>query len=107
MDLTQKKCVACEGDVKPLNENEIKAFLGYLKTPWEVLDSKKIRKEFKFKDFKEAMVFVNNVADIAESEGHHPDISIFYNKVTIELWTHVIGGLFENDFIVAAKIEKL
>ncbi len=107
MDLTQKKCVACEGAEKPLNEREIKAFLSYLKTPWEVLDNKKIRKEFKFRDFKEAMNFVNKVADIAESEGHHPDISIFYNKVVIELWTHAINGLFENDFIVAAKIEKL
>ena len=107
MDLTQKKCVACEGDVKPLAEREIKAFLGYLKTPWEVLDNKKIRREFRYKGFKQAMAFVNKVAEIAESEGHHPDIHIFYNKVIIELWTHAIGGLSENDFIVAAKIEQV
>ena len=78
-----------------------------LKLPWEVVDNKKIRHEFKFKDFKEAMAFINKVAEIAESEGHHPDIHIFYNKVTIELWTHFIGGLHENDFIVASKIELI
>lgn len=60
-----------------------------------------------FKDFKEAMSFVNNVAGIAEEEGHHPDILIHYNKVTLTLWTHFIGGLHENDFIIAAKINSL
>ena len=70
-------------------------------------DSKTIRKEFKFKDFVRAMAFVDQVADVAESEGHHPDIRIHYNRVVIELTTHAIGGLSENDFIVAAKIERL
>lgn len=65
----------------------------------------KIERVFKFSDFKEAMVFVNKVADIAEGEGHHPDIGISYNKVTIVLWTHAIGGLSLNDFILAAKID--
>lgn len=70
-------------------------------------DSKKISREFKFADFKEAMVFVNKIADIAESEGHHPDIHIFYNRVIIELWTHAVNGLSENDFILAAKINAI
>lgn len=74
---------------------------------WKVVDDKKITKEFKFKDFKEAMVFVNNIADIAEAEGHHPDIYIFYNLVRIELSTHAVHGLSENDFILAAKIDGL
>lgn len=71
---------------------------------WTCMDNKKIQKKFSFPDFLAAMTFVNRVADIAEQEGHHPDIHIFYNKVTIELSTHSIGGLSKNDFIVAAKI---
>ena len=70
-------------------------------------DSKKISREFKFKDFKKTMVFVNKVADIAEAEGHHPDMLVSYGKVAIELSTHAIGGLSENDFIVASKINRL
>jgi len=75
--------------------------------PGWMLDEKgqKISKEFKFKDFIGAINFVNYIAEIAESEGHHPDIKINYNKVLLELWTHAIGGLSENDFIVAAKID--
>lgn len=68
-------------------------------------DAKKILREYKFKDFIGAMNFVNAVADIAEMEGHHPNIHIYYNKVRVELTTHAIGGLSENDFIVAAKID--
>lgn len=73
---------------------------------WELKEDK-IERKFEFKDFKEAMAFVNKVADIAESEGHHPDIEIKYNKVEIELSTHAIDGLSENDFIVAAKIDRV
>lgn len=67
-------------------------------------DFKKISREFKFKNFKEAMAFVNQVAEIAETEGHHPDLHIYYNRVNIELQTHAVNGLSENDFILAAKI---
>lgn len=67
----------------------------------------KIKKSFKFKDFNEAMRFVNEVARIAEEEGHHPNIYIFYNRVELELYTHAIKGLFENDFILAAKIDRI
>jgi len=106
-NLALKKCVPCEGGVDPFNETKIKQYLGYLSKPWTVTDNKKISYEFKFKDFKEAMDFVNKVAEIAEEEQHHPDIYIFYNKVRIELWTHAINGLSENDFILATKIELL
>lgn len=105
--LSDKKCVACEGGTPPLTSEKVKEYVAELGGGWEILDEKKIKKDFKFKDFKEAMVFVNKVAEIAESEGHHPDVHIFYNKVIIELWTHAVGGLSENDFIVAAKIDKL
>lgn len=105
--LSDKKCVACEGGVPPLNEKEIQEYLGQIKAGWKVLDDKKITKDFKLKDFNEAMEFVNKVASIAEEEGHHPDMHIFYNKIKIELWTHAINGLSENDFILAAKIDKI
>ena len=107
MSLIQKKCVPCEGGLPPLSAEKIKGYLAQLKNPWEVLDNKKIRREFVFGGFKEAVVFVNKVAEIAEQENHHPDIHIFYRKVVIELWTHAVGGLSENDFILAAKIEAL
>lgn len=69
--------------------------------------SHKLRKQFKFKDFKEAIAFVNRIAKIAEEEQHHPDIYVFYNKVQVELFTHAVGGLSENDFIMAKKIDLL
>lgn len=116
MKLTKKKCVPCEatyrtvrgeGGVLPLTTEKIKEYLAQLKTDWAVLADKKIQQKFKFKDFREAMIFVDKVAEIAEQEGHHPDITINYNRVAIELSTHAIGGLSENDFILAAKIEQL
>lgn len=103
--LSEKRCVACEGGIPPLAGDAINTYLRELSTPWSVIDGKKIRRDFTHKDFKEAMAFVNRIAAIAESEGHHPDIHIFYNKVSVELWTHAIGGLSENDFIMAAKID--
>ena len=107
MELLRKKCVPCEAETPPLKEEKIKEYLGELKNKWTVLDRKKIRHEFTFKDFRGAMAFVNRIADVAETEGHHPDLYIFYNKVTIELWTHAVGGLSSNDFIMAAKIDQI
>ncbi len=107
MRLQDKKCIPCEGGTPPLEEFEAKKYLSLLHHDWRIVDNKKIRRELGFKNFLRAMVFVNNVAEIAEKENHHPDIYIFYNKVIIELWTHVVGGLSENDFIVAAKIDEL
>lgn len=106
-DLTSKHCVPCEGDVDPISSQAIEDYMKKLAFKWELVDGKKIKHTFEFKDFKQAIAFVNKVADLAESEGHHPDIHIYYNKVKIVLWTHAIGGLFDNDFILAAKIEKL
>jgi 4a-hydroxytetrahydrobiopterin dehydratase len=105
--LADKKCVPCEGGTPPMKGEEIQKNKSQLKNDWKVVDETKIRHEFKFKDFKQAMAFVNKAADVAEEEGHHPDIHIHYNRVVIELWTHSIGGLSENDFIMAAKIERL
>ena len=106
MDLVNKKCVPCEGGVPPLTDREIENYLSQVKD-WEVLEDRKIRKNFTFKNFKQAVEFVNKIAGLAEEENHHPDIEIKYNKVRLELWTHAIGGLSENDFILAAKIDEL
>ena len=105
--LSNQKCVPCEGGVLPLTKEEALNFLEQV-SGW-ILDeeAKQISKKFKFKDFVEAMVFVNKVADIAEKEGHHPDIKIKYNKVRIDLSTHAIGGLSVNDFILASKIDEI
>lgn len=105
MNLTQKKCVPCEAGTPPLDESEVNKLLKQIPT-WTLKDGH-LYKKFKFKDFIEAMKFINSVADIAEQEGHHPDFSVHYNKVEIELWTHAINGLSENDFILAAKIDRI
>ena len=105
MELTKKKCKPCEGGMPPLNEGEIENLLKHV-DGWHVEDNR-LTKQFNFTDFREAMGFVNKIAEIAESEGHHPDIMIHYSQVNIELWTHAINGLSENDFIVAAKIDEL
>lgn len=105
MELHQKKCVPCETGGTPMPSKEVREFLK--KVPGWQLNGKKIQREFEFKDFVEAMKFVNRLADIAEREGHHPDLHIHWNKVLVELWTHSMDGLSENDFIVAAKINKL
>ena len=106
MDLSNKKCIPCEVGGTPMDAKAIAIFSKDL-VNWKVIEEKKISRNFKFKDFKESMRFVNEVADIAEGEGHHPDIHIYYNKVDIELITHEVGGLTENDFIVAAKIDRI
>lgn len=107
IDLASKKCVACEGGVPPLSREEAEGLRA--QTPgWRMAeDARSISRDLKFKDFKEAMGFVSRVADLAESEGHHPDIHISYNKVRLDLSTHAIGGLSENDFILAAKIGRI
>lgn len=105
-NLLDKKCIERIG-VKAMNGEEIKKYLPQLKNKWEVIEDKKISYPFKFKTFKEAIGFVNKVADLAESENHHPNIYILYNKVKIVLSTHSIRGISENDFILAAKIENL
>ena len=105
MSLTQKKCIPCEAGTPPLEEGKINELLKEIPA-WQLKEGRLYRK-FKFKDFVEAMKFVNAVAEIAEQEGHHPDFSVYYNKVEIELWTHAINSLSENDFIIAAKIDKL
>lgn len=106
MDLTQRKCIPCDAGPPPLSKDKVEEFLRIV-PEWELTDKVKIVRKFKFRNFAESLSFVNRVGDLAEDEGHHPDIKIIYNRVTLELITHTISGLSENDFVVAAKITEL
>lgn len=106
MDFSKKHCVPCEGGMPPLDPERVPNYLKHA-PGWTTPDGKRIIREFKLKDFKAALDFVDRVGAIAESEGHHPDIHWFYNIVKFELSTHAIGGLSENDFILAAKINEI
>lgn len=106
MELGKKKCKPCEGGTPPLDEKEISEYMTQIQDGWKVSENKKILKEYSFEDFGHTMDFVNKVAELAEDEGHHPDMHVSYGKVMIELSTHSIGGLSENDFILAFKIDE-
>ena len=106
-ELAQKQCVPCRGGTPPLPADKVKEYLAAV-PQWTIsADGKRISRTFTLKDFVEAMKFVNKVADVAEAQGHHPDIHIHWNKVELDLWTHAIGGLHENDFVMAAKLDDL
>src|SRR3989344_7092590 len=108
MNLINQKCEPCEGGIPPYTAEQTDVHLKELKNSWEVIDDGKMLKhEFKFKKFTDSIAFVDKIAVLAEKEGHHPDMYIFYNKVVIELTTHAIKGLSLNDFILAAKIESI
>ena len=109
-NLCQQKCLPCEGGVKPLHDKEILPYLTQI-PKWLLVEENKINKiqrDLKCKDFKQAMILINKVADLAEIEGHHPDILLYgWNHIKFTLYTHAIKGLSENDFILAAKIDKI
>ena len=106
MGLAQKKCVPCRGGVPPLKGKELDKLLGELGKGWEVLNEHHLKKEFQFKNFREALDFTNKTGELAEEEGHHPDIYLAWGRVTVTIWTHKIDGLTESDFILAAKINE-
>ena len=106
-DLSHKKCVPCEVGALPFNEERVKQYAASV-PGWTVRDdSKGLSREWKFPDFKSALAFANGVGAIAEEEGHHPDLEIGWGRVKVSLSTHAIGGLSENDFILAAKISAI
>ncbi len=108
LELTAKKCVPCEGGVPKYSLAEAQAQLAPLSGWTLVHNGERIRKQWVVKNFLAAMAFFNDVARIAEEEQHHPDLHLEgYRNVAIEIWTHAIGGLSENDFILAAKIDRL
>jgi 4a-hydroxytetrahydrobiopterin dehydratase len=106
MQLTEQKCVACEGGMPPLARDEAEILLRQI-PEWQLSeDATSIHRDYLCKDFKDALAFINRVGEIAESEGHHPDIRLTdYKNVRIDFSTHAISGLSSNDFIVAAKID--
>ncbi len=106
-DLASRHCVPCEGGTPPLPPEEAERLRRHMPDWTFEEEGKAIRRQFRLKDFKEAMAFVNAVANVAEAEDHHPDIFIRYRQVTLTLSTHAIGGLSENDFILAAKIDHV
>lgn len=107
VQLSKRKCIPCEGNVLPLSEVQAEELNREL-NDWTLIDGAALlAKSFRFPDFDATMEFVNKVAAIAKEQGHHPDMNVSYGGVTIELMTHAIGGLSENDFILAAKIDEI
>lgn len=105
-DLANRTCVPCHGGVPRLRGDEISRYVNELRD-WEVVDEHHLRKNYKFKNFRQAQDFVNRVGDLAEEQGHHPDICFGWGRAEITIWTHAIDGLSESDFILAAKIDAL
>jgi 4a-hydroxytetrahydrobiopterin dehydratase len=107
MDISKKKCTPCEGGIAPFDRKKVAEYKKHIQDDWNVIENNKITKEYLFVNYRHTMDFVNKVSVLAEEEGHHPVMHVYYAKVVIELWTHSINGLSENDFILASKIDKL
>ena len=105
-ELASKTCVPCRGGVPALAGKELEELAKQV-PQWKVADGHHITRSFAFPDFRQALVFVNKVGELAESQGHHPDILLSWGKAEITIWTHKINGLTESDFVLAAKIDKL
>jgi 4a-hydroxytetrahydrobiopterin dehydratase len=107
VNLSTDHCVPCEGGVEPLKRTEFAVYLEQVKD-WQVIEEKSLQKEFTFKNFKEAIAFINRVAQVAESEGHHPDFTLFdFKKIKMTYTTHAIDGLSVNDFVMAMKTNEV
>ena len=107
-ELAKKRCVPCEGGVKPYDLGAASKLKEQLRPEWKLLDGgRRIEATFEFKNYYRTTAFVNAIAWIAHEEDHHPDISFGYKSCTVQYWTHAIGGLSENDFICAAKVDAL
>ncbi len=105
-ELAKKECVPCRGGVPPLEGGAIKSFLDQLGNDWKTVDDHHLEKEYGFKDFRGAMDFAVKVGELAEAQGHHPDIYLGWGKVKLTIWTHKINGLTESDFVLAAKADR-
>ena len=106
-ELAQKECVPCKGGVPPLKGSELARLEKELGGGWRVVNEHHLEKEFKFKDFRQALDFTNKVGELAEQQNHHPVFYLAWGRVKLSLWTHKIDGLTESDFVFAAKVEKL
>jgi 4a-hydroxytetrahydrobiopterin dehydratase len=104
--LAGKKCRPCEGGEEPLRGDALSKLHAQLAEGWDVIDEHHLQKSYKFKNFREALDFTNRVGEVAEAEGHHPDIYLSWGKVELKVWTHKIDGLTGSDFIFAAKADE-
>ena len=105
-DLAKKTCIPCKGGVPPMKGAKLDDLLEKLKNNWKIIKEHHLEKEYSFKNFKEALNFTIKVGELAENQGHHPDIFLAWGKVKLTIWTHKIDGLTESDFIFAAKADK-
>ena len=105
-ELAERQCVPCRGGVPPMKGEQINEMSSQL-PDWQVVNEHHLQRNYRFKDFKETLDFVNRVGELAEEQGHHPDICFGWGKADITIWTHKIDGLTESDFVLAAKIDKL
>jgi len=107
--LADQKCVPCRGGTPPLKGKKLTAIHQQLEEPgrWNIVEEHHLVRTYKFPDFLSALAFVNRVGELAEEQGHHPDILLGWGKVEITTWTHAVDGLTESDFILAAKIDRL
>lgn len=106
-DLAAMACVPCRGGVPPFTHEEIEGYLADLDAGWRVVDDHHLEKEWRFRNFREALDFANRVGELAEAVGHHPDIELGWGRVKLTVYTHKIDGLHEADFVFAAKVEAL
>ncbi len=105
--LAEKECVPCPGGVPPLKGPDLARLARELGGGWKVVAEHHLEREYPFKDFREALAFTNRVGELAEAQGHHPDIYLAWGKVKLTLWTHKINGLTESDFVFAATADRL
>jgi 4a-hydroxytetrahydrobiopterin dehydratase len=106
MGLAEQQCVPCRGGVPPLPKARIDELLAQLETGWTLNDAGHLLRAYEFRDFAIAMKFANDIADIAEEQGHHPDLHVAWGRCAVEIWTHKIDGLTESDFFLAAKADR-
>ena len=106
-DLASRSCVPCKGGTPPLAGEALRALHEELDRGWQVVNEHHLEREFRFKNFREALDFTNRVGEMAEEQGHHPDIFLAWGRVKISVWTHKIDGLTESDFVFAAKADRL
>jgi 4a-hydroxytetrahydrobiopterin dehydratase len=106
-DLASMTCVPCRGGVPPMTHDDVASYLADLGGEWRAVDDHHLEREYRFKNFRQALDFTNRVGELAEAVGHHPDIELGWGRVKLTVFTHKIGGLHEADFVFAAKAERL
>jgi len=106
-ELATKECIPCKGGLPSLKGSDFKSLLEKLENGWQVVEEHHLEKEYKFENFRHALDFTNKVGELAENQGHHPDIYLSWGKVKLTIWTHKVDGLTESDFILGAKADQL